>query len=188
MILCDFAMVEILNGKNTILRPVRVDDAFSIIEMRNNPTINKFLSSNKTLTIEDQRDWLEANLGASDQYYFLVLNNSGIVVGTISIYNIKNGCAEFGRYICTNAVQAVEAELMILEFTFKHLGLSYLYCRTAQSNESVWRQHYRFGFTDCGIDFDPHLNFNLHIQGITREAYQAFDYSKIEQLINRFQG
>lgn len=175
-------------GKNTILRPVVENDAAAIIEMRNNPSINKFLSSSKPLTIDDQISWLRKNLVSNDQHYFMILNNLEIPVGTISIYNIRNGSGEFGRYVCTQAIQAVESERMILQIAFEHLGLQYIYCRTAESNESVWKQHYRFGFKDCGNEFDPHLNFDLHVQGITLEAYQSFDYRKIDQLINRFAG
>jgi RimJ/RimL family protein N-acetyltransferase len=175
-------------GKNTILRPVTESDAASIIEMRNNPSINKFLSSSNPLSLEDQVSWLRRNLGAKDQHYFMILNKFEIPVGTISIYNIKNGTGEFGRYVCTQAVQAVESERMILQVAFDMLNLQYLYCRTAESNASVWRQHLRFGFSDCGNEFDSDLNFDLHVQGITKDAYKSFDYSKIDQLIGRFAG
>ena len=172
-------------GKNTILRPVSESDAASIIEMRNNPSINKYLSSSKPLSLEDQVSWLKRNLGAKDQHYFMILDKLEIPVGTISIYNIKNGSGEFGRYVCTQAVQAVESERMILQIAFDILNLQYLYCRTAESNESVWRQHLRFGFRDCGNETDEQLGFDLHVQGITREAYLAYDYSKIDTLIQR---
>mgnify|MGYP002655210340 CR=1 FL=1 len=173
-------------GKNTILRLVTEDDAASIIEMRNNPSINRFLSSNKPLSLEDQKAWLNRNLDKNDQYYFMILNKLEVPIGTISIYNIKNGSGEFGRYVCTQAIQAVESERMILQVAFDQLGLQYLYCRTAESNEAVWRQHLRFGFRDCGNEYDAQLNFDLHVQGITKEAYSTFDYYKIDQLISRF--
>ena len=181
-------MKKQFKGKNTILRPVTEEDAAAIIEMRNNPSINRFLSSSKPLTLEDQLNWLRKNLQATDQHYFMILNLDGLPVGTISIYNIKNGSGEFGRYVCTQTVQAVESERMILQIAFDEFGLKYLYCRTAESNEAVWRQHHRFGFTDCGNEFDEQLNFDLHVQGITEDAFQAFNYSKIDQLIARFAG
>jgi RimJ/RimL family protein N-acetyltransferase len=181
-------MKKQFKGKNTILRSVTEEDAAAIIEMRNNPSINRFLSSSKPLTLEDQLIWLRKNLEATDQHYFMVLNLNEIPVGTISIYNIKNGSGEFGRYVCTQTVQAVESERMILQIAFEGIGLKYLYCRTAESNVAVWRQHLRFGFTDCGNEFDDQLNFDLHVQGITKEAYQGFNYTKIDQLIARFAG
>lgn len=181
-------MEKQFKGKSTILRPVTEDDAAAIIEMRNNPSINRFLSSNKPLSLQDQLGWLKNNLKAPDQHYFMILNLAELPVGTISIYNIKNGSGEFGRYVCTQSVQAVESERMILQIAFDEIRLKYLYCRTAESNEAVWRQHLRFGFTDCGNEFDAQLNFDLHIQGISTEAYQAFNYSKIDQLITRFAG
>lgn len=177
-----------IKGRNTILRQVMESDAAAIIEMRNNPSVNRFLSSSKPLSLNDQVTWLRNNLGSIDQHYFMILNNKELPIGTISIYNIKNGCGEFGRYICTQALQAVESERMILQFAFENLGLQYLYCRTAESNQSVWMQHLRFGFSDCGIEYDQNLNFDLHIQGISKEAYERFDYSKIDQLISRFAG
>jgi len=175
-------------GKNTILRYVIESDASAILEMRNNPIINRFLSSSITLSINDQLHWLKLNLGKTNQHYFMILNSKEIPVGTISIYNIKNGTGEFGRYICTKPLQSAESERMILQIAFEHLKLQYLYCRTAQSNESVWRQHLKFGFSDCGNEFDSDLNFELHVQGITIDAYRNFDYSKIDQLISRFAG
>ena len=174
-----------LHGKSTILSLVTEADAADIIELRNNPSINRFLSSSKPIAVEDQVVWLRKNPSGKESFYFMVRNNLGEPAGTISVYNIRNGAAEFGRYVCTKPLQAVESERMLLRFVFDDLKLNYLYCRTAESNESVWRQHLRFGFRDCGNETDEHLGFDLHVQGITREAYLAYDYSKIDTLIQR---
>lgn len=174
-----------VEGKSTQLTLVTEADAADIIALRNNPSINRFLSSTKPIAVEDQVAWLRKNPSGKESFYFMVRTQGGEAVGTISVYNIRNGAAEFGRYVCTKPLQAVESERLLLRFVFEELRLNYLYCRTAESNESVWRQHLRFGFRDCGNEIDEQLGFDLHVQGITLEAYKAFDYSKIDTLIQR---
>jgi RimJ/RimL family protein N-acetyltransferase len=177
----------VMKGCATILRPAELDDAPSIISFRNDASIRRFLSTSPELTVQMQHEWMNRNPFGSGNLYFVITDLQGNFCGTIALYNIKNGTAEFGRYICTKTLQAIESEKLILDLAFGQCGLLYLYCRTAFDNEAVWRQHYRYGFEDVGLEEDASLPFSLKVQGISREMYKNHDFSKIESLINRFQ-
>ena len=111
-------------------------------------------------------------------------------VGTISIYNFNKleREAEFGRYVSVNSVNAIEAEYLLLQFCFNILNLDSVYCRTADKNLKVWRQHLSFGFRDVGFEEFEDKNMLLRRQAINKSEFLDFDYSKIISLIHRFKN
>ncbi len=185
-------MIIEIKGETTLLRTVAEKDAEAICTLRNNPSINRFLSNSIEISVEDQINWIRQNkLKKKYDYYFGIIDvRDGKLIGTISLYdnNSNNECAEFGRYICLNPLQAIESELMILEFAFKKLNLKRVYCRTVESNAQVWRQHYKFGFVDIGEELLASRNFVIKKQELTKQQFEKFDYSGIMQIIKRFKG
>jgi RimJ/RimL family protein N-acetyltransferase len=179
-----------LQNINTILEPVEINDAEFICELRNDPSIQKYLSNSNMVSIQDQVEWIKWNDDKKDGFYFKIIEkNTQLPVGTISIYNVdeNENCAEFGRYICTHPVQAVEAELMILSLGFNMMRLRMIYCRTVVDNKSVWNQHYKFGFCDVGFENFEAKNLLLKRQELTKSQFTDFDYSKIINTIKRFE-
>ena len=68
-----------------------------------------------------------------------------------SLYTISGTAAgEFGRYIATNPVNAIEAEYLLLKICFEQLGLNAVYCQTNFENKAVWGQHLKLGFKEKG--------------------------------------
>jgi RimJ/RimL family protein N-acetyltransferase len=179
-------MIEV-KGKKTHLVEVSESDTKLIVELRNKPSINRFLSSSKEITLEDQLVWIRNNKKKSNNHYFKITDLSNEFFGTISIYNIENRQGEFGRFIATNPIHAVEAEYLILRFGFEDLNLNKIYCRTVNDNKSVWNQHYKFGFVDDGeLVWDIGLGVSLKVQEITKDMFASFDYTPILKLISRF--
>lgn len=180
-----------LIGDCTILREVNFNDAAFIAGLRSDPKIYEFLSSSAPISQDSQRVWLKKYFEAKDGYYFIIENIFlSKSVGTISLYNIdylKNE-AEFGRYISLDPINALESELMLLEFCFKIINLDSVYCRTADKNVKVWKQHLSFGFRDIGFEEEKEKNMLLRRQLITKEEFEKFNYSKIKSLINRFKN
>lgn len=173
-------------GKHTILKSVSIEDAADICALRNKPSNNKYLSSSNPITLEQQEAWIKKYLLEPDGVYFLITDNFLSPVGTISLYNQVNGCAEFGRYICENPLQAIEAEFLLLKYAFEELNLNTIYCKTVRENQKVWKQHSRFGFIEKGLETDTRINKEVVIQSINKEQFQSFDYSQITKLLNRF--
>ena len=120
-------------------------------------------------------------------FILLLIIKTNKNTGTVSIYNLDYNyhTAEFGRYMCVDPLNAIEAELLILEFSFNIMLLDSLYCRTAIDNYKVWKQHTIFGFVDLGIEKNIVKNMSLKKQSISREIFQQFDYSSIHNIIER---
>jgi len=178
-----------LIGTTVILRQVKLDDALFISQLRSDPKVYEFLSSSSPVTPEQQQKWLETYFDSNDGYYFIIENPQLLKsVGTISIYDVNEGKreAEFGRYISVNSVNAIEAEYLLLQFCFNVMHLESVYCRTADKNVKVWKQHLSFGFHDVGFEEFADKNLLLRRQAISRAEFLDFDYSKIISLIDRF--
>lgn len=177
---------NMIHGHVTDLKKVSIDDAPDIINLRNNPQINRYLSSTAEITLDQQVGWMKNNAQKEDNYYWKIVSKDEKTVGTISLYEIKNGRAEFGRYICLNPINAIESEYMLLQFAFNEAGLEQVYCRTVVENTKVWKQHTRFGFEDTGIENNKELNQVLKVQQITRQQFNNYDYSALINIFKRF--
>jgi len=172
------------------LTEITESDAPDIVKLRNDPGSNKFLFQ-KELTVEEQLNWIKINKDRTDNKNFKVTNNAHEFKGTISIYNIDNKRGEFGRYIVTNPVNAIEAEYLLLVICFDQLGLNSVYCQTNTENQTVWRQHSKLGFRDKStMDVFVGSNSNVLVkavvQEITADEFKAFNYEKVLSLIKKF--
>jgi RimJ/RimL family protein N-acetyltransferase len=176
-----------INGKYVTLRYVDLCDAEDIIKLRNDSKLNRYLSSQKPLTIEDQINWLLNNKNSETNHYFkIVRKKDDKFIGTISLYNIDNNQGEFGRYVCIDPIGAIESELLIIEFAFLQRRLENIYCRTVMDNEKVIIQHRKFRFEDREVVYDHNINRNLLIQELSYDKFKNVDYSSIRNLIDRF--
>jgi RimJ/RimL family protein N-acetyltransferase len=175
--------------ESVTLRSIQAEDAVFVTELRNNPKNNIFLSSTKPITVADQVEWINLYDQTSDGVYFIIQDNfTKISTGTISVYNLSSAssAAELGRFICTNPIHAIEAELMVMDFAFKIMRLETLVCKTVSENIKVWKQHYKFGFIDDGYEYMDNQRLKLKRQIITHEMYNRFDFSDLISLIKKF--
>jgi len=179
-------MVVTLTGNATILQEVSLEDAQVMCDLRNNPEINKFLSSTKPISAEEQKAWMVSKAKKFDNIDFKIIDKkTNEVVGLVAIYDVKDHKAEFGRYICTRSLQAMEAEYMVLKFGFDIMYLDMMYCRTMKENKFVWNQHYKYGYKDIREEvLGPRQMLHM-IQEITRDEFRNFDYSFVDRLANR---
>ena len=178
-----------IEGKKTLLTEVGIGDAADICNLRNDERINKFLSTSRKVSVGEQEQWIAANLAKKDGYYFKILDKAtGQFCGTASIYNVAEKDAEFGRYICTQALQAVETEYLLIKEAFESMHLQRIYCRTAMDNKKVWKQHVSYGFVDAGEEVfkNDDKDLVLKVQELTEYAYGKTDYSFIDKLLAKF--
>ncbi len=175
-------------GTATILQEITPDDAQLICDLRNDPKINRFLSSTEKTTVEQQKAWTIKNSKKVDDFYFKIVDKkTGEFCGTVAIYDKEHNAAEFGRYVCTKPLQSVESELLILQFGFEAMCLDKLYARVVKENKYVWNQHYKYGFKDIGEEIIGPRQM-LHInQELDKTTFRNFDYSFIDKLISRLQ-
>ena len=175
-----------IDGICTSLVELTLNDAAAVINLRNNPDNNRYLSSQVKLTVQMQRDWIASEQARDDSINFKIVDSDGAFQGTISIYRIADGAAEFGRFIAPNSLYAVEAEYLILKLGFEQLGLQRIYGKTVTENKKVWKQHYRFGLRDAGTELDSRINKTVIIQDIRLADFQQFDYSPLLRLVERW--
>jgi len=181
-------MLITITGNATILQEVSLDDAQIMCDLRNDPQRNKFLSSTKPISVEEQQAWMTAKAKKRDNIDFKIIDKkAGDVVGVVAIYDVEHHIAEFGRYICTRSLQAMESEYLILKFGFDIMYLDKMYCRTVKDNKFVWNQHYKYGYKDIREEVLGPRQMLHKIQEITREEFHNYDYSFVDKLTNRFQ-
>ena len=177
-------------GIKTILTELTEEDAADVIKLRNDPANNRFLFQ-KPITVEQQVEWIKNNKNSDKAKNFKVTDINKEFKGTISIYNIENGRGEFGRYIVTNPVNAIEAEYLLLRVCFEQLNLNAVYCQTNLLNKAVWGQHLKMGFKQTStkeviVGTTGEISVTAVVQEITAEEYRNFNYEKITKLIKMF--
>ena len=176
-----------IEGVLTRLEELSADDAADVLRIRNNPENNRFLSNaGQEIKLEDQIKWTAICKEENDNVNFKVLV-AGKFAGTISLYDIdENGVAEFGRYIITHPIGAIEGELLLLKYGFETLGLTEIWCKTVKKNTKVWQQHDRVGFKTVGSDVDERINEERVLQVFTSEMYKSANFDSVMAIINRF--
>ena len=132
------------------LRPVTVEDAPFIVELRTDPLLNRYLHEISP-RVEDQVAWIERYFERPEDYYFIIEDaDSGEPHGAIGIYDIEENAAGalWGRWILKHgSMAALESVWLICETAFSKLGLASVSSRTLVENPRVVSFHDSFGAT-----------------------------------------
>jgi RimJ/RimL family protein N-acetyltransferase len=136
------------------LRPVTLEDAAFIVELRTDPRLSRYVHEISP-RIEDQIAWLESYFDRAGDYYFIVEGtNSSELHGTIGLYNItsESDCPEWGRWILKRGSMAsLESAWLIYEVAFSRLRLAELCSRTLVENQPVLSFHDTFGASRAAV-------------------------------------
>jgi len=126
------------------LRPIGLEDAGFVVELRTDVSLGKYLHSTST-KISDQENYIRNYYERIGDYYFVVERiETRQREGLIAIYDIddKEKTAEWGRWIIKKgSMAAVESALLIYRIAFEMLGLDTVYCRTVMANKSTVSFH-----------------------------------------------
>ncbi len=159
------------------LRPVSMDDASFIHELRSSPELSKYIGEIDP-RISVHRLWLMQYLLSENDYYFCIELLSGKRIGTISVYNIEGGRGNWGRWIISPSVPAAAASVwLILHVAFDILELSEVYSNTVIDNASVISFHDSCGFVRTGIE--PKgltirgVAYDMVIHAVTRDSWPS---------------
>lgn len=176
------ATTDPLVGKTVVMKCVDTDDAQFILDLRNDPELSRYLPR-LDISVEQQVEWIREQRERAGDYYFVIWDNSGTRIGTLSIYGIEGGHGENGRLACTgNALQVMEAEYLVNEFTFETLGLDFFVSNVGMENEAPRRMVEYFG----GKFFDDEAFFLKGMKVVPARTYKE-DYrvsrKKIERLL-----
>ena len=177
------------------LRPVTLEDAAFIVELRSDPLLNRYLHEISP-RVDDQVVWLERYFARPDDYYFIVEDaDSGERHGTIGIYDVETelASAEWGRWILKRgSMAALESAWLVYEAGFAKLGLAILSSRTLVENPRVASFHDGFGASRIGILKDhflvggePKSAIEHRIEAANWPALRSRHYSTISRLARR---
>ena len=158
-----------ISGTYCKLRPVTASDAQFIVNIRNDPNLNRFLNEIHNDATK-QSEWLEAYFARHGDYYFVVESTNGAARGLISLYDVNDLTGEWGRWIVNAApTVSVESSLLIYKFAFEIIGLDSVYCRTVATNVNVISFH-----DSCGLARRSQIEDAFLIRG---NCYDAIEHS-----------
>ncbi|UVI28643.1 GNAT family N-acetyltransferase [Paenibacillus spongiae] len=134
------------------LRPVTMDDADFIFQLRRAPELSKYIGEVDS-RFSVHRSWLDQYFEREGDYYFCIELLSGKAVGTISIYDIADNKGNWGRWIISPNIPAAPASVwLVFHVAFDILGLSSVYSNTVIDNASVVSFHDNCGLIRTGIE------------------------------------
>lgn len=137
----------VMEGFAYRIRPIKLSDASFIVETRlEDKERNRFIHTiSSDVTVQEQ--WLEKYFERNDDYYFVIENRlTAEREGLIGFYDVKNGKAEWGRWVLKkDSLAAVESVYLLYRAAFEKVGLEELYCRTLELNEAVVSFHASIG-------------------------------------------
>ncbi|MEE3745268.1 GNAT family N-acetyltransferase, partial [Campylobacter porcelli] len=176
------------------IRPVTLDDAQFIIDIRlEDSERNKYIHK-ISRDLKLQINWLNKYFKSPDDYYFVVENNlTGEKEGLISIYNVKDGAAELGRWVVKKGSMAtIESIQLAYKFAFEKLNLVEVYTKTIQDNALVVEFHKSIGAKTKEILINEFTidgqNYNAVWQFIDRDNYfSCVSFGLEEKSIKIFQ-
>ncbi len=133
-----------IEGYAFALRPVVVDDARFIVELRTHEQRNKHLHTTSS-DVGAQKEWLKSYFEREGDFYFVIERlDPARREGLVSISNFQDTprTAEWGRWILVpGSLAAPESALLVYRIAFDVLSLDEIYCRTSAQNASVVSFH-----------------------------------------------
>jgi RimJ/RimL family protein N-acetyltransferase len=136
------------------LRPVCLEDAGFILELRCNSRLNRFIGETPN-DIEHQKKWIQEYFRREGDYYFCIeLQKEGAPIGTIGIYNTAaaKNIFEWGRWIISPGYPAAPTSVyLIFKTAFEQLRLNQVYNRTPIGHEQVVAFNEKIGLERCEV-------------------------------------
>ena len=159
-----------LHGHVVDLVPYVAMHHSEVISLRNRPRPMYFLHQPEPLTLPGQQRWFSGYLERRDDIQWVIAGKDGTVLGATALYSIAadRTRAEKGRLVIdeTRSMEApyvLEAELLLLDVAFTHLGIQRVETCVRHDNGGMQSINARLGFTPCGshdvrgvvyLDFD----------------------------------
>jgi RimJ/RimL family protein N-acetyltransferase len=132
------------------LRPVQIEDARFITELRTDPARNRFLHGTSP-DVREQERWISSYMGRPNEYYFLIERaRTHEPLGTIGVYNVDtaSNSAEWGRWVTRpHAHAGMPGARLLLSLAFDEVGFDELYCHTIVQNARARGVIEQLGFT-----------------------------------------
>ena len=171
-----------IKGCYVDLKSAKVSDAEFTLSIRQDKDFSRYLPRINN-TLEQQREWIRSQRKKTGDYFFVVWDKTEKQIGTISIYVMEGDFAEGGRLaIRGNALQNIEAQLLLFRFGYDILGLKQIVGYVYAENTRALRFAESFGTI---IDPPKERNGRLECKITnTKENFVVYD-KKLSALIYR---
>jgi RimJ/RimL family protein N-acetyltransferase len=154
------------------LRPITIDDASSIIQLRaEQPEKTQYLHPVSTDLAVQRKYLLEYFERPNDYYFVLERLKNNAAEGLIGIYDMTHHpkSAEWGRWILSGkSLGATECCWLIYQVAFDHLDLDLIHSRTVTANHAVVSFH-----ESCGLERGQVLPAHYELND---RVYDAVDH------------
>lgn len=175
---------EVIHGNLVSVRSALPSDAEQTLKMRQDPLKTRFLHQIDD-DITKQVKWLEQQNEREGDYFFVVQDEDGKIIGTSGIYDIIEDFGQSGRIISYgNAFQSFEGHLLVIRFAFEYLGLSELWCTVYKDNQASYKFSRAFGFQFQDPVYDEELDHWVRYGVLKKADYQSY-IKEIEHMIYR---
>lgn len=148
-------MVAVYN--DITLRPLEERDIESLRIWRNNPENIAFLTNIGEISPEQQKRWFDGYLQDETEAIFAIVDNKIAkgIVGSVSLYGIKNGTAEVGKILIGDSRAhgrgiGRKALVMAMLNGFKNLNLEKILGAVSPDNIQAYTNDMKVGFQITG--------------------------------------
>lgn len=173
--------VDICKGIYVNLRSVEENDAVFTARLRSDKDLCKHIHR-VDATIEGQKKFIKTQRTKEGDYYFLIINQADIPLGTIALYHIEGRSAELGRWVSYgNAFENVEAVLLLHDLAFERFGMDEVYTCTNVENKKIVGFWKHFGYDDFYVEKQADYIANKSI--IKKKTYYSSIRPRIEIML-----
>jgi RimJ/RimL family protein N-acetyltransferase/glycosyltransferase involved in cell wall biosynthesis len=136
---------------NVLLRPLKVEDAFTSYRWRNDPDLWKYTSHkpDRYITEQIEVDWIKKILAEKNSCRFAIIVNDAYI-GNIQITNIISEVGEYHIFIGEKSFWgkgiATISTQQLIRYARERLNLKRLYLSVNPKNESAIRVYEKCGF------------------------------------------
>ena len=146
-------------GKKTVLRAIEPSDKGLLLELINDPNIEKMLGGNSYPVSEaGQAKWIADQIGRNDVLRCIVAdrNTPDQGIGTVILSDIdqKNGVAQVHVKLavaCQRKGYGTDALKALIDYAFKQMRLHCVYAHVLSYNEPSQRLFRKCGFRKEGV-------------------------------------
>ena len=163
-----------LIGKQIYLRPITIseEDTNNIIRWRNSDVVRPFFIYQKPFTVEGHLKWLESEIFSGKGYQFIIHRvEDDKPIGCSYLRDLDTECrkAEYGVFIGEESEKGkgigTESLGLVMQFSFKELGLHKLFARAFANNPASINS-----FLKNGFEQEAYLKDEVFVNGEYRDV------------------
>ena len=153
---------EVLYGQFCTLRPVQIEDAEFIMELRNDARRARYISAGSD-SVDAQRLWIRRYLERrklGEEYYFVACDINSEAWGVIRLYDIQADECTGGSWVMRKGsptAVSLETYLLPIHLAFKVLSKQVMHIDVRKANTRVWMWHEM-----CGAIFQSEDQLNRY--------------------------